>query len=168
MSSFIRQLRAYGFHKIIGNGNKDKGSFYHHLFLRGRPGLCSSIYRQKKCTLLFNEEYEPDLSKFDPMPLIPMQNDHIRLRTVEYGNTVHRNIGHQASFPVNRRPQIILCETGNMLNQQRANYQKMTMPGNDNGVSLLQQASRLNRLQQIQQIKQMFPNQQIVILTNSS
>lgn len=38
-SSFIRQLTNYGYHKIVGEENEDKDTYYHELFLRNRPEL---------------------------------------------------------------------------------------------------------------------------------
>lgn len=44
MSSFVRQLNMYGFHKMRG----DKGSyeFYHEKFQRGRKDLLGEIRRK--------------------------------------------------------------------------------------------------------------------------
>jgi len=69
MSSFIRQLSTYGFHKITADHNPDKESYYHELFLRGREDLCPWIVRQKKRSLIIGPESEPDLYKFKPMPV---------------------------------------------------------------------------------------------------
>ena len=52
MASFIRQLGTYGFHKIVGSNNEDVNHFWHSMFLRGRPGLCVGILRQKKRLLI--------------------------------------------------------------------------------------------------------------------
>lgn len=42
-SSFARQLRLYGFLRI--HAGPDTGAYYHTLFLRGRPELCSCMRR---------------------------------------------------------------------------------------------------------------------------
>ncbi|GKZ00489.1 hypothetical protein MPSEU_001001400 [Mayamaea pseudoterrestris] len=42
-SSFARQLRLYGFLRI--HAGPDTGAYYHALFLRGRPELCSCMRR---------------------------------------------------------------------------------------------------------------------------
>jgi hypothetical protein len=47
ITSFQRQLNLYGFKRITKSGSKDQGSYYHELFLRGRPELCRRIRRQK-------------------------------------------------------------------------------------------------------------------------
>ena len=52
MSSFIRQLSTYGFHKIVGKQNKDVNCFWHNLLLRGRPRLCVGIFRKPKRLLI--------------------------------------------------------------------------------------------------------------------
>jgi hypothetical protein len=46
LTSFQRQLNLYGFSRIT-TGGPDRGSYYHPFFLRGRPGLCRSIDRQR-------------------------------------------------------------------------------------------------------------------------
>jgi hypothetical protein len=46
LTSFQRQLNLYGFSRIT-SGGPDRGSYYHPCFLRGRPGLCRSIDRQR-------------------------------------------------------------------------------------------------------------------------
>ena len=68
MSSFIRQLGSYGFQKIASDDNKDNGAYFNELFLRGRGGLCKAIIRRQKRRLV-DRTSEPDLHKYDPMPL---------------------------------------------------------------------------------------------------
>ena len=43
LSSFRRQLNLYGFRRILSG--RDKGGYYHEMFLRGQPELCSQIIR---------------------------------------------------------------------------------------------------------------------------
>ena len=43
--SFLRQLHIYGFNRIVKG--KDKGSYYHELFVRHQPNLCMGMVRQK-------------------------------------------------------------------------------------------------------------------------
>merc|ERR1712232_520 len=62
-----RQLRMYGFHRIKGKCNVDKNSYFHELFLRGRPGLCHGITRLDKPMPLHKKD-EPSLYLFRPMP----------------------------------------------------------------------------------------------------
>ena len=67
MSSFKRQLKMYGFHKIICNSNVDKGAYFHEMFLRSRPGLCHGIVRlDKPCTL--HQKDGPSFYLYPPMP----------------------------------------------------------------------------------------------------
>ena len=44
-SSFQRQLNLYEFQRI--REGRDKGGYYHSLFLENQPALCSSIHRTK-------------------------------------------------------------------------------------------------------------------------
>lgn len=67
MSSFTRQLRMYGFHKIKGKSNVDKGAYFNELFLRGRPGLCHGIVRLDK-PLTLHKNDEPSFYLYPPMP----------------------------------------------------------------------------------------------------
>ena len=90
-TSFIRQLTLYGFHKYRKAG-ADKGSFFHELFLCGRPALCTGIARssEKKRKL----ESEPNFYK---MPYMARIESNItgsfvsvpdRPRKVQYHNEV--------------------------------------------------------------------------------
>ena len=45
MSSFQRQLNLYGFRRI--NEGKEKGSYFHKYFIKGRRSLCKKIRRKK-------------------------------------------------------------------------------------------------------------------------
>jgi len=44
MKSFIRQLNLYNFTRVTAG--RDKGSYYHRQFLRGRADLCGFIRRK--------------------------------------------------------------------------------------------------------------------------
>ena len=67
ITSFVRQLRMYGFHKIKGKSNADRGSHYHELFLRSRSGLCDGIIRLDKPRSIKMKD-EPNFYRFNPMP----------------------------------------------------------------------------------------------------
>jgi hypothetical protein len=43
LSSFRRQLNLYGFRRFLSG--RDKGGYYHEMFLRGQPELCSQMIR---------------------------------------------------------------------------------------------------------------------------
>ena len=57
----------YGFQKLTGEGKRDRGAYFHELFLRGRVGLAKGIQRQKYTSLL-DSKNEPNLHMFPPMP----------------------------------------------------------------------------------------------------
>ena len=46
MTSFQKQLSLYGFRRVLKGDDYD--SYYHELFLRGKPFLCNAIVRTKK------------------------------------------------------------------------------------------------------------------------
>lgn len=64
---FVRQLGLYGFQKISQESNADCGTYFHELFLRGRPELCVAIVKRKKRSLI-NRNNEPDFSHYEPVP----------------------------------------------------------------------------------------------------
>ena len=57
----------YGFQKITSKKNPDRNSYFHELFLRGRPGLSRGILRQRHKSLK-DPNNEPRLNMFPPMP----------------------------------------------------------------------------------------------------
>lgn len=89
-TSFIRQLTLYGFHKYRTPG-ADKGSFFHELFLFGRPGLCSGIVRSS--TKKRKMESEPNFYKMPCLRRSVHNSDESfvsvpnRPREVEYRNS---------------------------------------------------------------------------------
>jgi len=70
LASFQRQLSLYGFVRLTNEG-PDKGAYYHELFLRGRPFLCSKIQRTRvKGTWVrtsSSPESEPDFFSMEPV-----------------------------------------------------------------------------------------------------
>jgi hypothetical protein len=71
ITSFLRQLNLYGFLRITHG--RDEGSYYHELFLRGKPFLVKQMSRQKvkgtKVKGLSSPETEPN---FYAMPYVPV------------------------------------------------------------------------------------------------
>jgi hypothetical protein len=71
ITSFLRQLNLYGFLRITHG--RDEGSYYHELFLRGKPFLVKQMLRQKvkgtKVRGLSSPETEPN---FYAMPYVPV------------------------------------------------------------------------------------------------
>jgi len=70
IQSFFRQLKIYGFQRIVGTGNQDKDAYFHELFLKGRPGLCSKIIR-------FNgrQVNEPNFSNMPPILVVTDESE---------------------------------------------------------------------------------------------
>ncbi|GFH44461.1 hypothetical protein CTEN210_00935 [Chaetoceros tenuissimus] len=63
MTSFLRQLNLYGFTRILKG--RDKGGYYHEMFLRGRKDLTMTIprLRIKGQRKILNPDYEPNFYK---------------------------------------------------------------------------------------------------------
>ena len=114
MSSFIRQLSTYGFHKITGETNLDKDSYYHELFLRGREDLCPWITRQKKRSLIIGPDSEPDFFNFKPMPVS------LKMTTVAKPVQYYQPPPHQQ--PQQQQPQINIFNINN-INMMQAQQQ---------------------------------------------
>ena len=68
-ASFQRQLNLYSFRRLWRSG-PDNGSYYHELFLRGRPDLCEHIYRSQvngnEVRLSSSPTTEPDFYTMPP------------------------------------------------------------------------------------------------------
>ncbi|KAL3918108.1 MAG: hypothetical protein SGILL_004394 [Bacillariaceae sp.] len=58
-SSFQRQLNLYEFHRVTEGPNK--GSYYHEMFIKGHPELCTGLKRNKI------KSQNPDTKKRDPL-----------------------------------------------------------------------------------------------------
>jgi HSF-type DNA-binding len=70
IASFLRQLNIYGFRRMINNG-PDRDSYFHAMFLRGRPDLCNLIERPLKSQYSKRRKYDPRTEpKFYSMPPI--------------------------------------------------------------------------------------------------
>jgi len=69
ITSFQRQLNLYGFKRITKG--KDRGAYYHELFLRGRPKLSTKMRRQRIKGIghkpLPDPENEPDFYAMEPL-----------------------------------------------------------------------------------------------------
>lgn len=81
MSSFVRQLNMYGFHKMstIENGtmdsDKDEIQFYHKYFQKGRPELLRNIKR--KVTVAKSENNAQNVLKFDDLSKVLSDVKHL-------------------------------------------------------------------------------------------
>jgi len=68
--SFQRQLNRYDFKSITKYGSRDRGAYYHELFLRSRPDLCRLIrgkrYKGNKYKPLSSPEDEPCFYSYPP------------------------------------------------------------------------------------------------------
>jgi len=77
-SSFQRQLNLYGFSRL--SAGKDKGGYYHELFLRGKPTLSLKMVRTKvKGTGVrggSNPDTEPNFYRMPPVRPDPINKSH--------------------------------------------------------------------------------------------
>lgn len=73
ITSFLRQLNLYGFLRITQG--LDAGSYYHELFLRGKPFLAKQMLRKKvkgtKVKGLPSPETEPNFYAMPYLPVLP-------------------------------------------------------------------------------------------------
>ena len=63
MSSFQRQLNIYGFLRLVKTG-PDQYSYYHEMFLRGRPDLLDLMKRRPKKGYMVRQWYDPSTEPF--------------------------------------------------------------------------------------------------------
>ena len=79
IESFLRQLNIYGFLRMTKDG-PDCGSYYHALFLQGRPDLCHLMQRSIKGTnskrQKYNPDTEPDFYSMSPVQFPPYHQQH--------------------------------------------------------------------------------------------
>lgn len=70
LTSFQRQLNLYCFIRLTSG--RDKGCYYHELFLRGKPQLCERMIRMRikgtKIKASSNPETEPNFYAMSPAP----------------------------------------------------------------------------------------------------
>lgn len=64
LSSFYRQLKAYGFIELRQDGSKKY--FYHEMFLRGKPFLCSRVKMSKDKPASRSKKKMPRFDNFPP------------------------------------------------------------------------------------------------------
>lgn len=86
LTSFQRQLNLYGFQRIMSGD--DRGGYFHELFLKGRPEVCSLILRtrvKKGLTKAGKSSEEVDLYAF---PAIKSKDLNSRKTTVELPDPV--------------------------------------------------------------------------------
>ena len=73
LTSFQRQLNLYGFCRLTSG--RDRGGYYHELFLRGRPFLCKRMMRTRiKGTGIkaaSSPQTEPDFYAMAPVKDVP-------------------------------------------------------------------------------------------------
>lgn len=77
LTSFQRQLNLYGFNRLYSGS--DKGSYYHELFLRGRPHLCKRMIRMRikgnGTKAGSNPRTEPNFYRMPPVMDLPTASD---------------------------------------------------------------------------------------------
>merc|ERR1711862_280043 len=105
MTSFTRQLGMYGFQKIIGKRNVDKGAYFHELFLRSRPGLAKGIHRNPKERKRVDAENEPNLYTFKSMPFPSIMNNSYPIPKER--SNIRRIVRYSDSKPEDEKPVIL-------------------------------------------------------------
>lgn len=111
-ASFQRQLNLYGFNRLTKG--PDRGSYYHELFLRGKPFLCRGINRIKikgtGARMASNPDTEPD---FYSMPASGVSSP----VSVSKGN----HGGSSSSLTMPSLPSFLLNDTASVTQNQLAN-----------------------------------------------
>lgn len=113
LPSFQRQLNLYGFQRLTRG--KDRGGYYHELFLRGKQFLAHSIQRIKvKGTGVrarSNPDQEPD---FWSMPWVEGSSSAVARTARKPQPQVHTSFPYNmpAMKPQHNDPQDLICEFG--------------------------------------------------------
>ena len=81
-SSFIRQANGWGFRRMMQKGRDDRNSYYHELFLRGKPHLLKEMKRPSpNMKPQADPSTEPDFKKISEES--PLADIHANKRTAE-------------------------------------------------------------------------------------
>lgn len=113
LASFQRQLNLYGFQRLTRG--RDRGGYYHELFLRDRVFLAHNIQRLKvKGTGVrarSNPEQEPD---FWAMPWVTSKPQHPALCAPQQMQPVPQMSSPYQNFPIYKQPEEdVVCAFGN-------------------------------------------------------
>jgi hypothetical protein len=91
-SSFIRQANGWGFRRIISKGG-DRNSYYHELFLRGRPYLIKLMRRPPPSSKpLADSTTEPDFNAISEERPLP------EIKDGDSANEIPQNFPRQATY----------------------------------------------------------------------
>jgi hypothetical protein len=91
-SSFIRQANGWGFRRIISKGG-DRNSYYHELFLRGRPYLIKLMRRPPPSSKpLADSTTEPDFDAISAERSLP------EIKDGDSSNEIPQNFPRQATY----------------------------------------------------------------------
>lgn len=99
LTSFQRQLNLYDFQRITHG--RDAGSYYHELFLRGRPLLAKRVVRRKvKGTKIRASSSPDDEPNFYTMPpVVPIRPSEVSKSTMSMMNQDQGLYAHGANLP---------------------------------------------------------------------
>jgi hypothetical protein len=99
LTSFQRQLNLYDFQRITHG--RDAGSYYHELFLRGRPLLAKRVVRRKvKGTKIRASSSPDDEPNFYTMPpVVPIRSSEVSKSTMSMMNQDQGLYANGANLP---------------------------------------------------------------------
>jgi len=114
LTSFQRQLNLYGFCRITSG--PDKGSYYHELFLRGKPHLCTGMVRVRVKGTGNRSSSSQEAPNFYSMPPVdPEEVNDISMRWHETSDTSGYKCAHADSSLQGRSSMISVTSSSSFI-----------------------------------------------------